>query len=216
MMLSVLGVTGLTAYFGLLDLGNPQPGETVLVSGAAGATGSVAGQIAKLKGCRVVGIAGGPEKCAWLTNEAGFDHAIDYKLGNLDQQIAEACPEKWNVFFDNVGGGTLEAALNHLNLRSRVVMCGGIANYNATEPQPGPSNIMNLVIMRSRMEGFIVLDYYARAGEAIKDLLGWIGTGDLKYQVDMQEGFENIPGTLQRLFTGKNLGKQLLKVADPE
>ena len=129
MMLSVLGVTGLTAYFGLLDLGNPQPGETVLVSGAAGATGSVAGQIAKIKGCRVVGIAGGPEKCAWLTSEAGFDHAIDYKLGNLDQQIAEACPEKWNVFFDNVGGGTLEAALNHLNLRSRVVMCGGIANY---------------------------------------------------------------------------------------
>ena len=216
MMLSVLGVTGLTAYFGLLDLGDPQPGETVLVSGAAGATGSVAGQIAKIKGCRVVGIAGGPEKCAWLTNEAGFDHAIDYKQGNLDQQIAEACPEKWNVFFDNVGGDTLEAALNHLNMRSRVVMCGGIANYNATEPQPGPSNIMNLVIMRSRMEGFIVLDYLPRAGEAIKDLLGWIGEGKLQYQIDMQEGFENIPTTLQRLFTGKNLGKQLLKVADPE
>ena len=214
--MGVLGVTGLTAYFGMLEIGKPKAGDTVLVSGAAGATGSVAGQIAKLKGCRVVGIAGGPEKCAWLINEAGFDHAIDYKLGNLDQQIAEACPEKWNVFFDNVGGGTLEAALNHLNLRSRVVMCGGIANYNATEPQPGPSNIMNLVIMRSRMEGFIVLDYLPRAGEAIKDLLGWIGTGDLKYQVDMQEGFENIPSTLQRLFTGKNLGKQLLKVADPE
>ena len=149
----------------------------------------------------MVGIAGGPEKCAWLTEEAGFDHAIDYKQGNLDQQIAEACPEKWNVFFDNVGGDTLEAALNHLNLRSRIVMCGGIANYNATTPQPGPTNIMNLVIMRSRMEGFIVLDYLPRAGEAIKDLLGWIGEGKLKYQVDMQEGFENIPTTLQRLFT---------------
>ena len=216
MMLSVLGVTGLTAYFGLLDLGDPQPGETVLVSGAAGATGSVAGQIAKIRGCRVVGIAGGPKKCAWLTNEAGFDHAIDYKLGSLDQQIADACPEKWNVFFDNVGGDTLEAALNHLNMRSRVVMCVGIANYNATTPQPGPTNIMNLVIMRSRMEGFIVLDYLPRAGEAIKDLLGWIGEGKLKYQIDMQEGFENIPKTLQRLFTGKNLGKQLLKVADPD
>ena len=173
MMLSVLGVTGLTAYFGLLDLGDPQPGETVLVSGAAGATGSVAGQIAKIKGCRVVGIAGGPEKCAWLTEEAGFDHAIDYKQGNLDQQIAEACL-KWNVFFDNVGGDTLEAALNHLNMRSRVVMCGGIANYNATTPQPGPTNIMNLVIMRSRMEGFIVLDYLPRAVKRLKTC--WAGS----------------------------------------
>jgi NADPH-dependent curcumin reductase CurA len=161
------------------------------------------GRFAKIKGCRVVGIAGGPEKCAWLTEEAGFDHAIDYKLGNLDQQIAEACPEKWNVFFDNVGGDTLEAALNHLNMRSRVVMCGGIANYNATTPQPGPTNIMNLVIMRSRMEGFIVLDYLPRAGEAIKDLLGWIGEGKLKYQVDMQEGFENIPTTLAALVHGQ-------------
>ena len=177
----------------LLDLGDPQPGETVLVSGAAGATGSVAGQIAKIKGCRVVGIAGGPQKCAWLTEEAGFDHAIDYKQGNLDQQIAEACPEKWNVFFDNVGGDTLEAALNHLNMRSRVVMCGGIANYNATTPQPGPTNIMNLVIMRSRMEGFIVLDYLPRAGEAIKDLLGWIGEASSSTKSTCRKGLRTSP-----------------------
>ena len=215
MMLSVLGTTGLTAYFGLLDIGDPKPGETVLVSGAAGATGSIAGQIAKIKGCRVVGIAGGSEKCAWLTDKAGFDQAIDYKKGDLNAQIAAACPEKWDVFFDNVGGTTLEEALNHLNLRSRVVMCGGIANYNATEPQPGPNNIMNLVITRSRMEGFIVLDYFPKAGEAIKELIGWIGSEELKYLIDMQEGFENIPSTLQRLFTGQNFGKQLLKISDP-
>lgn len=216
MMMSVLGVTGLTAYFGLLDLGDPKAGETVLVSGAAGATGSVAGQIAKIKGCRVVGIAGGPEKCRWLKEEVGFDDVIDYKNEDVDQRIAETCPNRVDVFFDNVGGDILEAALNHLNMKARVVLCGGISSYNATEPVPGPTNIMNLVIMRARMEGFIVIDYMHQAGEAITELLGWIGSGQLKYQVDVQEGFENIPDTLQRLFTGKNLGKQLLKIADPE
>ncbi len=214
MMLSVLGITGLTAYFGLLDLGNPQPGETVLVSGAAGATGSVAGQIAKIKGCRVVGIAGGPEKCAWLTEQAGFDSVIDYKQGNVSEQIKATCPNKVDVYFDNVGGEILEAALNHINLKARIVMCGGISGYNATEPVPGPTNLMNVVTNRARMEGFIVLDYMPRAGEAIGDLLGWIGAGDLIYQIDLQEGFDNIPDTLQRLFTGANLGKQLLKIAD--
>ena len=215
MMLSVLGVTGLTAYFGLLDLGEPKEGETVLVSGAAGATGSVAGQIAKIKGCRVVGIAGGPDKCRWLKEEAGFDDVIDYKSEDVDARIAETCPNKVDVFFDNVGGDILEAALNHINMKARVVLCGGISAYNATEPVPGPTNLMNLVIMRGRMEGFIVIDYMHRAGEAITDLMGWIGAGELKYQVDMQEGFDNIPDTLNRLFTGKNLGKQLLKIADP-
>ena len=215
MMLSVLGITGLTAYFGLLDLGTPQAGETVLVSGAAGATGSVAGQIAKIKGCRVVGIAGGPEKCAWLKEEAGFDDVIDYKQGNVSEQIKATCPNKVDVYFDNVGGEILEAALNHINLKARIVMCGGISGYNATEPVPGPTNLMNIVTNRARMEGFIVLDYMPRAAEAIGDLLKWIGAGELKYQIDLQEGFDNIPDTLQRLFTGANLGKQLLKIADP-
>ncbi len=214
MMLSILGITGLTAYFGLLDLGQPKAGETVLVSGAAGATGSVAGQIAKINGCRVVGIAGGPEKCQWLLEEAGFDAVIDYKSENVNAKIAQYCPDKWDVFFDNVGGSILEAALNHLNLRSRVVLCGGISGYNATEPVPGPSNLMNLVTNRGRMEGFIILDYLPRAMEAIQNIMAWEATGKLIYQVDVQEGFENIPSTLQRLYTGQNVGKQLLKIAD--
>ncbi len=215
MMLSVLGITGLTAYFGLLDLGDPKPGETVLVSGAAGATGSVVGQIARIKGARVVGIAGGPDKCAWLKEEAGFDDVIDYKQGNVNEQIKATCPNKVDVYFDNVGGEILEAALNHINLKARVVMCGGISGYNATEPVPGPANLMNIVTMRARMEGFIVLDYMPRAGEAIADLMQWISAGELKYQVDLQQGFDNIPDTLQRLFTGANLGKQLLQIAEP-
>ncbi len=215
MMLSILGITGMTAYFGLMDHGQPKAGETVLVSGAAGATGSVVGQIAKLKGCRVVGIAGGPEKCAWLQDVAGFDAVIDYKNENVSEQIAIHCPDKWDVFFDNVSGPILEAALNHLNLYSRVVMCGGIANYNNTEPAPGPNNLMNLVTNRGRMQGFIILDYLPRAMEAIEALMGWVASGDIIYQVDMQEGFDNIPRTLQRLYTGENLGKQLLKIADP-
>lgn len=214
MMLSVLGVTGLTAYWGLLDLGEPKEGETVLISGAAGATGSVAGQIARIKGCKVVGIAGGQTKCDWLTNEAGFDAAIDYKAEDVNTRIAETCG-KVDVFFDNVGGDILEAALNHINMRARVVLCGGISAYNATEPVPGPANLMNLVVMRGRMEGFIVIDYMDRAMQAIEELMGWIQSGQLHYQVDLQEGFENIPNTLNRLFTGQNIGKQLLKIADP-
>ena len=216
LMLSALGITGITAYFGLLDIGKPVAGETVLVSGAAGATGSVAAQIARIKGCRVVGIAGGAEKCAWLKDEAQVDVAIDYKSGNLDAQIGDACPDKWNIFFDNVGGATMQAALNHLALYSRVVMCGGISGYNDVEPQPGPNNLMNLVTNRGKMEGFIILDYLDRAAEAIQDLIGWVSSGEIKYQVDVQEGFDNIPATLQRLYTGQNLGKQLLKIGDPE
>ena len=212
MMLSVLGITGLTAYFGLLEIGLPKAGETVLVSGAAGSTGSIVGQIAKIKGCRVVGIAGGPQKCAWLKDKAGFDAVIDYKNENVSAQIAQHCPDKWNIFFDNVGGPILEAALDHLNLRSRVVLCGSISSYNATEPVPGPANLSNLVTHRARMEGFVVLDYMPRAMEAIQDLMAWVESGELIYQIDLQEGFENIPSTLQRLYTGQNLGKQLLKI----
>ena len=215
LMLSVLGTTGITAYWGLLDLGKPQKGETVLVSGAAGATGSVAGQIARIKGCRVVGIAGGPDKCAWLIDEGLFDGAIDYKSEDVDARIGELCPNRVDVFFDNVGGGILEAALNHINLRARVVLCGGISSYNATEPVPGPANLMNLVINRARMEGFIIIDYFDRIAQAVNDLMGWIQSGELIYENDVQEGFENIPQTLTRLFTGQNHGKQLLKIADP-
>ena len=212
LMLSVLGITGLTAYFGMLELGEPKAGETVLVSGAAGATGSVAGQIARIKGCRVVGIAGGNRKCDWLKGQAGFDEVIDYKSEDVAQRIAETCPEKWDVFFDNVGGPILEAALNHLNLYSRTVLCGGIANYNAIDPVPGPNNLMNLVTNRGRMQGFIILDYLPRALEAVEALLGWVGAGELAYEVDVQQGFENIPKTLQRLYTGENFGKQLLRL----
>ncbi len=212
LVLSVLGVTGLTAYFGLLDVGNPQPGQTVLVSGAAGATGSVAGQIARIKGCRVVGIAGGAEKCAWLTEKAGFDAAIDYRNDDVRARIKETCPNGVDVYFDNVGGDILEAALDNLAMRARVVLCGGISSYNATEPPPGPRNLLNLIIMRGRMEGFIILDYLDRAGAAAKDLLGWMASGELHHEEDMQEGFANIPATFQRLFTGKNRGKQLLHI----
>ena len=215
MILSVLGTTGQTAYWGLLDLGKPQGGETVLISGAAGATGSVAGQIARIKGCRVIGIAGGPEKCRWLTEKARFDAAIDYKSEDVDARIGELCPDRVDIFFDNVGGSILEAALNHINLRARVVMCGGISAYNATAPVPGPANLMNIVVMRARMEGFIVIDYLDRFAAAAQELMGWVQSGELVYQVDLQERFENIPATLTRLFTGRNRGKQLLKIADP-
>ncbi len=214
-ILSVLGTTGQTAYWGLMDLGIPQSGETVLVSGAAGATGSVAGQIARIKGCRVVGIAGGAEKCNWLTEEARFDAAIDYKNDDVEARIGELCPNRVDIFFDNVGGDILEAALNHINMRARVVMCGGISGYNATSPVPGPTNLMNIVVMRARMEGFIVIDYMDRFAAAAEELMGWVQSGELVYQVDIQEGFENIPTTLTRLFTGQNRGKQLLKIADP-
>ncbi|MCB1694565.1 MAG: NADP-dependent oxidoreductase, partial [Pseudomonadales bacterium] len=176
-----------TAYFGLLDLGRPEPGQTVLVSGAAGATGSVAGQIARIKGCRVVGIAGGPDKCAWLTETARFDAAIDYKNEDVDARIGELCPNGIDVYFDNVGGPILEAALNHLAMRPRVVLCGGISGYNDTEPAPGPRNLMNLVIMRGRMEGFIVIDYFDRIAEAVPELIGWVQSGALVHQEDMQE-----------------------------
>ncbi len=214
LMLGVLGITGLTAYFGMLDLGQPVAGQTVLVSGAAGATGSVAAQIAKRIGCRVVGIAGGPEKCTWLTDAAGLDAAIDYKAGDVSARIGETCPDGVNVFFDNVGGAILEAALDHLALNARVVLCGGISGYNEETPQPGPRNIMNLVTQRARMEGFIVIDYLHRFEEAATELAGWVMAGDIAYSEDVQHGFENAPRTFLRLFQGLNTGKQLLHVAD--
>ncbi len=212
--MSAFGATGLTAYFGLLDVGRPVAGETVVVSGAAGATGSAVGQIAKIKGCRTIGIAGGAEKCAWLTREAGFDAAIDYKSEDVAARLAELCPKGIDIYFDNVGGELLDVALARLAMRGRVVLCGAISGYNATEMPPGPKNYLSLLINRGRMEGFIILDYLHRAGEAIQELAPWIASGQLKDRVDIQEGLENAPKTLNRLFAGENQGKQLLKIAD--
>ncbi|AGP33720.1 NADP-dependent oxidoreductase [Sorangium cellulosum] len=213
--LSTLGLTGLTAYFGLLDVGRLMEGETVVVSGAAGATGSVAGQIAKIKRCRVIGIAGGAEKCAWLTREAGFDAAIDYKSENVRARLRELCPKAVDVYFDNVGGAILDAALAELAFRGRVVLCGAISSYGARELPSGPKNYLNLILQRGRMEGFVIIDYVKRFGEAVRDLSAWIATGQIKDQVDVQEGLENAPQALRRLFSGENRGKQLVKIADP-
>jgi len=211
--MSVLGITGLTAYFGLLEIGRPEAGETVVVSGAAGATGSVAGQIARLKGCRVVGIAGGPDKCRWLVEEARFDAAIDYRSEDVAARLGELCPGGIDIYFDNVGGEILDAALARLAFNGRVVLCGAIADYNRSELGPGPRNYLNLLLQRGRMEGFIILDFLDRAGEAVADLGRWVETGEIRVEVDIQEGLENAPRTLRRLFTGANRGKQLLKIA---
>jgi NADPH-dependent curcumin reductase CurA len=211
--LGVLGITGLTAYFGMLDLGRPRAGETVVVSGAAGATGSVAGQLAKLEGARVVGIAGGAEKCGWLVKDAHFDAAIDYKGEDVGARLAALCPKGIDVYFDNVGGAILDACLGRLALRARVVLCGGISGYNEAEPPPGPRNLMNLVIQRARMEGFIVLDYLPRFGEGLAALQKALAEGKIAFQEDVQRGLENAPRTFLRLFRGENRGKQILQVA---
>jgi NADPH-dependent curcumin reductase CurA len=213
--LGVLGGTGLTAYFGLLEVGRPRPGDTVVVSGAAGATGSVAGQVAKIAGCRVVGIAGGPEKCRWLTEEAHFDAAVDYKSENVRHRVRELCPSGVDIYFDNVGGEILNTLLTRLAPGGRVVICGGISTYNAAEPPPGPTNYLALIVLRARMEGFLVSDYLSRFPEAVRRLTEWVAEGRITHAEDVQEGLENAPRTLLRLFEGKNLGKQLLRVADP-
>ena len=212
--MSALGLTGLTAYFGLLEIGKPNAGETVVVSGAAGATGSVVGQIARIKGCRAIGIAGGKEKCEWLTREARFDGAIDYKSDDVAARLRELCPKGIDVFFDNVGGEQLDIALAQLAMRGRIVICGAIAQYNDATLPPGPKNYLNLLVKRGRMEGFLVSDHMSRASEAVRDLSKWLDEGKLVDRVDVQEGLENAPRTLRRLFTGENRGKQLLKIAD--
>jgi NADPH-dependent curcumin reductase CurA len=208
-------MTSITAYFGLLDVGQPKAGETVVVSGAAGATGSMAAQIAKIKECRVVGIAGGEEKCKWLNDNCGVDAVIDYRRENVEARLGELCPDGIDVFFDNVGGDILEAAIEHIADFGRIVLCGQISVYNDAEPAPGPKNLMHLVARRVRMQGFIVMDYLDRLDEAMTDLMTWLGEGKLAWREDIQEGFENIPSTLLRLYDGRNQGKQLLKLADP-
>ena len=212
--MSALGPTGITAYFGLLEVGRPKAGETVVISGAAGATGSAVGQIAKIQGCRAIGIAGGAEKCRWLVEEYGFDAAVDYKTDKVGKKLRELCPNGIDVFFDNVGGEILDAALARLAMRGRVVLCGAIAGYNDAVQAPGPKNYLNLLSRRGRMEGFIVLDYFPRAAEATAAISRWMQEGLFKDRVDVQEGLENAPATLARLFKGENRGKQLLRIAD--
>tara|TARA_R110002096_G_scaffold22675_21_gene72771 strand:- start:3447 stop:4547 length:1101 start_codon:yes stop_codon:yes gene_type:complete len=215
-LMLALSLTGLTAYFGLLDIGRPRVGDTVLVSGAAGATGSIVGQIAKIRGCRVIGIAGGAEKCAWLTDKGGFDAAIDYKLDDIGARLTVLCPRGVDVYFDNVGGPITDEVLLHIAHNARVVLCGAISQYN-TEPQDlyGLKNYLSLIINRGTAQGFIILDYLDRAVEALLCLNKWVEDGRIIQEIDVQEGFDNIPATLTRIFTGDNLGKQLLKLGDP-
>lgn len=213
MALSVLGITGLTAYFGMLDVGKPQPGDTVAVSGAAGATGSIAGQIAKIKGCKVIGIAGGADKCRWLTGEAGFDAAIDYKTDDVSAHLKRLAPTGIDVFYDNVGGAILEAALDNIAVGSRIVICGGISGYNVADGDwPGPRNYMRIVNSPSTISGFLLGQFSSRFDEARQRLADWTRDGAIRFAVDVQEGFDNVPATLMRLFHGQNLGKQLCRV----
>lgn len=209
--LGVLGNTGMTAYFGLLELGRPRFGDTVVVSGAAGATGSVAGQIAKIHGCNVIGIAGSADKCRWLTEELGFDQAIDYRNEDVGEALDRHCPRGIDVYFDNVGGDLLDLCLARIATNARVVVCGGISRYNATGPLPGPKNYFNLVYRRARMEGFIVLDYAPRFDAATRQLRAWIEAGRLTQQATVVEGFRELPRTLIRLFEGFNTGKLMVK-----
>ena len=212
--IGALGMPGMTAYFGLLEVGAPKEGETVVVSGAAGAVGSVVGQIAKLKGCRVVGIAGGPEKCKWIVEELGFDAAIDYKGEDVNVALREHCPEGVDVYFDNVGGDILDAVLARLARGARVALCGAISQYNNLDAVKGPSNYMSLLVNRARMQGFVVVDYMGRAGEAMQEMAGWIADGRLIAREDVVEGFESFPEALLKLFAGENVGKLVLKVGD--
>jgi NADPH-dependent curcumin reductase CurA len=210
--LNVLGMPGMTAYFGLLEVGLPKAGETVVVSGAAGAVGATVGQIAKIKGCRVVGIAGGAEKCRTVIEDYGFDAAVDYKTGDIRKTLKTACPDGIDVYFDNVGGEILEACLGLINRRARIVICGAISQYNATTPPKGPANYLSLLINRARMEGMIVFDYADRYGLAARDMAGWMAEGKLKGREDIVAGIETFPETLLKLFSGENNGKLVLKV----
>jgi NADPH-dependent curcumin reductase CurA len=214
--LSVLGGNGLTAYFGLLEVGAPRPGETVLVTAAAGGVGSLVGQIAKIHGCRAVGITGGADKARWLTDELGYDAAIDYKSEDLRAALKAACPKGVDVFFDSVGGEILNAGLARINIGARVVICGAISQINATELPPGPSNYMQLMAKRARMQGFMTLDYAHRFHEARAEIAGWIREGKLRYRDDIALGLENAPRHLLRLFDGTHRGKLMVKLADSE
>jgi NADPH-dependent curcumin reductase CurA len=211
--LGTLGVPGFTAYFGLLDVGQAKAGETVVVSGAAGAVGMVVGQIAKIKGCRAIGIAGGPDKCRILTEELGFDGAIDYKHDDLRVALRQNCPKGVDVYFDNVGGEILDTVLTQLALKARIVICGAISQYNNTTPVKGPSNYLSLLVNRARMEGMVVFDFAPRYAEAAKQMAQWVQEGKLKHREDIVDGLETFPETLLKLFKGENTGKLVLRVA---
>jgi NADPH-dependent curcumin reductase CurA len=209
--IGILGVTGMTAYFGLIDVGKVTEGDVVVISGAAGATGSAAGQIAKIKGAKkVVGIAGGAEKCAYIVDELGFDEAIDYKNDNVAARLREACPDGIDLYFDNVGGSILNDCLANLALRGRVVLCGAISTYNDDGPPTGPSNYLTLLVRRGRMEGFIIIDYLDRFGPAQMEMASWIAEGKIKSSEHIVEGLEKAPDALNLLFTGGNTGKVIV------
>lgn len=213
LMLSVFGTTGLTAYFGMVDVGAPEPGQTVVVSAAAGATGSMAAQIAKSLGCRVIGIAGGRRKCDWVTDTLGLDACIDHRAGDVPAELARLAPDGIDVYFDNVGGPLLEAALANLAAHARVVLCGAVATgYSGSDPVTGPRNYMELAMKRARMEGFIFLDHVDRFPEAFGRLHGWLTEGGLVVEESIADGIESAPEALAGLFTGRNLGKQLVRV----
>ena len=211
--LSALGISGLTAYFGLLDIGKPEAGQTVLVSGAAGSVGSIVGQIARIKGCRAVGIAGGEEKRRWLIEEAGFDAAIDYKAADLRKELKTHAPDGVDVYFDNVGGATLEAALNRLAHGARIVLCGAVSQYNDT-PR-GPANYMQLLVARASMTGFVIFDYARRYPEGVAELAKWLSSGELRSHEQIERGgVGDFPDTLQKLFRGENTGKLILALGE--
>jgi NADPH-dependent curcumin reductase CurA len=210
--LGLFGHIGLTAYYGLLDVGLPKAGETLVVSGAAGAVGSLVGQIGKIVGCRVVGIAGSDEKCRWLTGELGFDAAINYKTENVLEALKRECPNGIDVAFENVGGQILDSVLALINLGARISLCGMISQYNATDRPQGPANLFMLIVKRARIQGFLVSDYMARAAEAMSKLGGWYAEGKIKYRVDVVEGLEQTPRAVNKLFDGSNQGKLVVKV----
>jgi NADPH-dependent curcumin reductase CurA len=211
--LNVLGMPGMTGYFGLMDVGQPQPGETVVVSGAAGAVGQTVGQLAKIKGCRAVGIAGGPAKCEWVVKELGFDACIDYKAGPVKDGLKAHCPKGVDIYFDNVGGEILDAVLTRLNRKARIIICGAISQYNNTEPVKGPANYLSLLVNRARMEGIVVFDYAARYPQAIAEMAGYLKDGRMKGREDVVAGIDTFPETLLKLFRGENFGKLVLQVA---
>jgi NADPH-dependent curcumin reductase len=209
--LGALGISGLTAYFGLLDVGRPEPGQTVLVSGAAGSVGSIVGQIARIKGCRAVGIAGGEDKCRWLVDEVGFDAAIDYKAADLRKELKAHAPDGVDVYFDNVGGATLEAALNRLAHGARIVLCGAVSQYN--DAPRGPANYMQLLVARASMTGFVIFDYAERYPEGVAQLANWLNAGELHSHEQIEHGdIGDFPETLLKLFRGQNTGKLILAV----
>ncbi len=212
--LNVLGMPGMTGYFGLMDVGQPKAGETVVVSGAAGAVGQTVGQIAKLKGCRVVGIAGGAAKCEWVVKELGFDACIDYKAGPVREGLKQHCPGGVDIYFDNVGGEILDAVLARINRKARIIICGAISQYNNTTPVKGPANYLSLLVNRARMEGIVVFDYADRYPLAIAEMAGYLKAGTMKSKEDVVVGLDTFPETLLKLFNGENFGKLVLQVAD--